>query len=139
MSKWLHFATSVALMTPVIVTATDYIGFVARVEGSSMQPTIRSGDVVVVRREWFGPPARGDVVMLHSPVDPAKNLIKRVVAIEEDVVSLPNGAAMQIPRGQIWVEGDNSSASLDSRHYGPVSASLIIGHAVAVANTMSPL
>ena len=32
-----------------------------------------------------------------------------------------------MPDGHIWVEGDNSTNSSDSRHYGPVPASLVLG------------
>ena len=34
---------------------------------------------------------------------------------------------MVIPDGQIWVEGDNPWNSSDSRNYGAVPASLIVG------------
>ena len=27
-----------------------------------------------------------------------------------------------VPRGHVWLEGDNKAASHDSRHYGPVPA-----------------
>jgi signal peptidase I len=36
-----------------------------------------------------------------------------------------------IPDGYIWLEGDNALNSSDSRHYGPVPASLIVGRVVA--------
>jgi signal peptidase I len=32
-----------------------------------------------------------------------------------------------VPDGHVWLEGDNPSNSSDSRHYGPVPASLIVG------------
>ena len=32
-----------------------------------------------------------------------------------------------VPDGHIWVEGDNSTNSSDSRHYGPVPAALVMG------------
>lgn len=31
-----------------------------------------------------------------------------------------------IPRGHIWIEGDNSSNSSDSRHYGPIPQGLVL-------------
>jgi signal peptidase I len=36
-----------------------------------------------------------------------------------------------IPDGYIWLEGDNALNSSDSRHYGPVPASLVVGRVVA--------
>lgn len=33
----------------------------------------------------------------------------------------------EIPKGHIWVEGDNSAKSLDSRDFGPIPYGLIRG------------
>ena len=38
-----------------------------------------------------------------------------------------------IPRGQFWVEGDNSRSSLDSNSFGPVSLGFGKGHAIHIA------
>jgi hypothetical protein len=35
-----------------------------------------------------------------------------------------------VPPGHLWIEGDNSNNSLDSRSYGTVPASLVIGKVV---------
>ena len=40
---------------------------------------------------------------------------------------LRNSSLTVVPSGHIWVEGDNSSNSSDSKNYGPVPASLIVG------------
>lgn len=37
---------------------------------------------------------------------------------------------MQIPKGHVWLEGDNSARSLDSRSFGPIPYGLIKGRAV---------
>ena len=42
---------------------------------------------------------------------------------DDDAPALP--AAVPVPRGQIWVEGDNHRASNDSTNFGPVSAALV--------------
>ena len=41
--------------------------------------------------------------------------------------TLNNSSLYVVPDGHIWVEGDNSINSSDSRNYGPVSAALIVG------------
>ena len=37
-----------------------------------------------------------------------------------------------VPKGHVWVEGDNWRKSRDSNFYGPISKRLILGKAVAV-------
>ncbi len=41
--------------------------------------------------------------------------------------TLHNSSLFVVPDGHIWVEGDNSNNSSDSRNYGPVSAALVVG------------
>jgi mitochondrial inner membrane protease subunit 2 len=66
----------------------------------------------------------------RSPNNPEKLAIKRVIALEGDVVytrapcPLPT---VQVPINHVWVEGDNRDKSLDSNSYGPLPMSLIQG------------
>lgn len=46
---------------------------------------------------------------------------------------------MSIPAGHVWIEGDNSPASHDSRAFGPVPAALIQGRVVATVWPFSAL
>lgn len=73
---------------------------------------------------------RGDVVILYSPVNDQKRICKRIVAIENDriYINYPN-AFVQIPKNCVWVEGDNKEDSYDSRNYGSVPTSMLIGRA----------
>ena len=34
---------------------------------------------------------------------------------------------VQVPRGHLWVEGDNEHNSNDSNHFGPVASGLVDG------------
>lgn len=43
------------------------------------------------------------------------------------VASLSNTSLVVVPDGHLWVEGDNSLNSADSRNYGPVPSSLVVG------------
>ena len=38
-----------------------------------------------------------------------------------------NHHIITIPKGHVWLQGDNKPASLDSRAYGPVSLGLVLG------------
>ncbi|WP_269321656.1 S24/S26 family peptidase [Saccharothrix sp. NRRL B-16314] len=73
-----------------------------RVVGPSMVPTLRTGDVVLVR--YGTAPRPNDLVLVRWPARPAQLSVKR--AVRRD--------------GEGWhVEGDNPFASTDSRTLGP--------------------
>ena len=65
-----------------------------RIPSPSMEDTLLIGDRVLVDRvSWrFSEPRRGDIVVLHSPVPPSPVLIKRIVGMPGDTVSLKGGA-----------------------------------------------
>ena len=87
--------------------------------------------------------SRGDVVIasgVHSLSPRYGFVCKRVVAVPGDVVHLDSlyhgvndprsGGKVAVPDGSVWLEGDNPPKSRDSRHYGVIPASLIIGRVV---------
>ena len=77
--------------------------------GPSMSPTLRDGDVVLVR---FGGRARtGDVVLVCWPQRPGQLSVKR--------------AARPAERGW-WVLGDNDHGSTDSRTLGPATVLAVV-------------
>lgn len=82
----------------------------AAVSGDSMAPTYRAGDWVLLRRTRRVRP--GDVVAVPDPRDPARLLVKRITATRS---------------GGWHVLGDNPAASTDSRHFGPVDPTTVIG------------
>ena len=47
-------------------------------------------------------------------------------ALSNEVVP---SALTRVPRGHLWLEGDNAAASVDSRHFGPAPAGLVEGKA----------
>ena len=122
----------------------------------SMSPTLEVDDRVLVNKLSYDlhEVNRGDVVVFHSPRQSgeAKDLIKRVVGLPGDTLESRNGhlvvngrlleepylqASEQtddlerviIPSGHVFVMGDNRDNSSDSRVFGPVAESLIVGRA----------
>ncbi len=93
------------------------------VDGESMEPAYVAGDRVLVNRWSYRPgraPAIGDVVVLNDPERHGHYLIKRIAALPvlDDASS-----------SQIYVLGDNAARSHDSRAFGPLPASAIVGRA----------
>jgi nickel-type superoxide dismutase maturation protease len=78
-----------------------------------MQPTVRPGDHVLVWR-WIRP-RRGDIIVLRDPEAPASLLLKRV----------DRGDA-----AGYTVLGDSPNVSRDSREFGAVPASLVVGRVI---------
>lgn len=90
------------------------IGFTTvRVVGPSMEPTVRNGEIHLVRRG--GRIRVGDIVVIRHPQRPELFSVKRVIRRE-----CPGW----------WVEGDNPAASSDSREFGAVPDELIVGRLV---------
>jgi inner membrane protease subunit 2 len=153
----------VALATPVCIFVNDNFLEYTFVSGRSMQPTLSPDYHLTGAREgvfWqkYYPTrdlTRGAIVMFNSPQNPESSAVKRVIALEGDVVVLDpkrrpaevlNGRVnpdalrwekwqgrVKVPAGHVWVEGDNWRESLDSNVYGSVSKSLITGKAMFVA------
>ena len=77
----------------------------------------------------------GDVVMARSPQNPKDMICKRVLGLGgDDVVVVPAygtspKTTVRVPRGHVWLQGDNTINSTDSRTYGPVPYALLRGRA----------
>ncbi|VAH39649.1 unnamed protein product [Triticum turgidum subsp. durum] len=78
-------------------------------------------EYAVVKRSPLYDYSRGEVVVFVSPADHRSRTIKRLIGLPGDWISVPDKEEVrQIPEGHCWVEGDNGTASWDSRSYGPV-------------------
>jgi signal peptidase I len=97
------------------------------VDGPSMQPTLYSGNLVMVfraayglRLPWgqsylvrWGQPRAGSLVIFKSPT--GETAVKRVIWSDDK---------------NFYAEGDNRDESLDSRSYGLVSIQKIYGRVI---------
>ena len=84
------------------------------VEGDSMTPTLKHGDVVLINSNAeFGV---GDVVLAKHPYRSSVRILKRIAEIEQN--------------GTLLLTGDNPAESTDSRIFGAVSIESIIGKVV---------
>jgi signal peptidase I len=126
-----------------------------KIPSESMAPTLKPGDQALVEKiAGREAPHRGDLVAFHEPKT-GEVLLKRVVAVGGDTVGLEDGilvvnrhvvrepyantksqdsvyfGPVRVPRGSVFVMGDNRGVSEDSRDFGAVPTRDVIGRAVA--------
>lgn len=83
---------NILLGIPIGITFLDTVGYVARVEGVSMQPALNPNsnevDYVFLNRWTIRgyKIKRGDIISLSSPKYPNQKLIKRVIGLPGDIV-----------------------------------------------------
>ena len=143
------FAAAVVL---VVVLARTFAAEPFAIPSSSMEPTLRPGDQVLVEKLSYrlGAPHRGDLAVFAEPGD-GTLVLKRVVALAGDRVGIEDGALVVdgdpvrepfvdqsrvdseyfgpvvVPAGRLFVLGDNRAESSDSRNYGTVAERDLIG------------
>jgi signal peptidase I len=147
-------AVGVAVGIRTFAVQTFYI------PSASMQPTLMIGDRILVDKLSYHLHGvhRGDIVVFGKPPGEdagpeVKDLVKRVIGLPGDTVSSVAGHVdingkllpepwlvkgtvttgiqeQTIPPGKYWVMGDNRSDSQDSRFFGPIPKSLIVGRVV---------
>lgn len=109
---------------------------VVTVTGASMLPGLRPGEHVLVVRRNGNRLRVGDVVVFRLPntadgrTPETGWIIKRVAGLPGDVIVsqqvLPRHEAI-VPPGHVYLLGDNSGSSTDSRHFGTVPYGTAVG------------
>lgn len=119
----------------------------------SMEPGIVPGDRILVNRLAYRlwAPTRGDIIVFAFPKDTKRTFVKRVIAVEGEKVELRdnkvfvNGKPVQepyvkpgdyppygpevVPPDKVFVLGDNRRQSEDSREWGLLPKSYLLGKA----------
>lgn len=178
-SFWLELPILLLAALAVAVLIKTFLVQPFYIPSGSMIPTIEVDDRVMVSKlsYRFGEVERSDIVVFRNPyagdrdesipeavvrnvlealgirTAATDDLIKRVVAIEGDVLEirdnqvhingepisepyLADGSVMPdfevgpIPAGHVFVMGDNRSQSSDSRVFGPIPLDDVVGEAV---------
>jgi signal peptidase I len=114
--------------TVLLGTALRRAFLLVRVEGASMEPALRAGDRVLVRRIRGDRVRRGQVVVVAEA--DARLTIKRAAAVPGDPV--PHEVARTlgepvVPAGRLVLLGDNRARSRDSRAVGYFGTDRLLG------------
>jgi signal peptidase I len=143
------------ILSVVLFIAINAISARIRVDGFSMEPTLHTGEFVIVNKLAYklGDPSLSDVIVFHYPRDPAQEYIKRVIGLPGDHVRIADGQVYvneqpiqepyistpptyqsdwTVPEDALFVLGDNRNNSSDSHTWGPVPMENVIGKAFFV-------
>jgi len=153
---WHLLREVVETVIPAIVIAifiTLFLAQATQVYGQSMEPNLYAGQRLIVEKISYHlhPPQRGDIVVLRLPEQGRSFLIKRVVGLAGETIEVHDQHVFidgypltecyldqplrgsipprHIPKGHVFVLGDNRGFSNDSRSFGPVPVSNVIGRA----------
>lgn len=155
-SLWREILESVVLA--VVLAAVIRIWFLEPfyIPSTSMEPTLYPQDRIIINKIGykFRQPERGDVVVFKYPLDPQRDFIKRVIALEGETIEVRdncvfiNGKRLEepyltdevvaefgpyvVPKDHLFVMGDNRNNSDDSRVWGPLNKKFLVGKAVFV-------
>lgn len=144
----------IAVLAVIAIAVAGLRAFVLQpyiIPSNSMEPTLVPGDRILTNKLAYASasPVRGDVVVFAYPKDPSHILVKRVLGCEGETIELKdnmvliNGTPIQepylksgdyppfgpekIPAGNVFVLGDNRNESEDSRDWGLLPKSYILG------------
>jgi signal peptidase I len=153
---WLDLLQTAALAFLLAFVIRTFVVESFQVSGWSMFPTLKNGERVLVNKlaYRFGQPATGQIIVFQSPVIPSEDWIKRVIGVPGDTVAIRHGtvyidgrrlrepyvknnysynyAPVKIPPGYLFVLGDNRPYSYDSRYFGLLKESRVVGEAFLV-------
>jgi signal peptidase I len=157
-NNWKRFALDI--LETVVLAVILYFGINAisarvRVDGLSMTPTLQHGEYVLVSRLSYmtGEPQRGDIIVFSFPGDQTQDLIKRVIGLPGETITVQNGEVLidgrkldepyiaqspvysgewTVPEGELFVLGDNRNDSKDSHQWKFLPMENVIGKALLI-------
>ncbi|HET7143652.1 MAG TPA: signal peptidase I [Anaerolineales bacterium] len=157
-TNWGRFALDIIetlVLAVVLFLGINAISARVRVDGFSMRPTLEDGEFVLVSKMSyrFGHVDRGDIIVFHFPMNPDEELIKRVIGLPGDHISVQSGilsvngqvvnepyiastpsysGEWDVMDGKLFVLGDNRNNSNDSKDWGLLPLEKVVGKAVVI-------
>ncbi|MBX4209412.1 signal peptidase I [Candidatus Parcubacteria bacterium] len=158
-SFWKELVSYALFAFVIVVPVRLWIAQPFVVNGASMDTTFRDGEYLIVDEMTyrFREPERGDVLIFKYPQDTSKYFIKRLIGLPGETVDVksdsvtiinkehPEGILLNEPYihsrtfgnlritlspDEYFVMGDNRLVSSDSRIWGPLPKSDIVGRPI---------
>lgn len=150
-----QWITMTILILILVLLTKEFIFSTTIVDGVSMEPTLSTNERLLVNKIGFkiSDLSYGDIVEFKNPYNEDDyDYIKRIIALEGDIVeiidyniyingekikenyikekestSFFNDSYWEIGTDEIFVLGDNRNRSQDSRIFGPINKTSIVG------------
>jgi len=140
-STFREYAEAIIVALALALFIRTFVVQAFKIPSGSMEPTLQIGDHILVNKFIYGvkipftsiqlfplqEPQRGDVLVFIYPLDPSKDFIKRVVAVEGDTVKMLNkklyinGIEVPDPHA-VYTEESALSGEVQKRdNFGPVT------------------
>lgn len=147
----------IAIVLVIVLCITVFIKPII-VKKTSMLPTLQENDYIFLNKQAyrFGEPKRGDIVVFPVGEGSAKELyVKRVIGLPGEEIDISGGTVYinnkaldedytndgftpgevsnyKVPKGELYVMGDNRVVSIDSRNpnLGTISIDRVLGKAM---------
>ena len=173
---WREYAESIALAVVLALILRAFVIQAFKIPTGSMRPTLMEEDRILVNKIAYGPripgtpwrlpalaePQRGDIIVFRSPEDPHRDFVKRLAALEGELIEIKGGKLwingrvvtwpvvfqqlvyysrgdyatpglpVRVPQDHYFVLGDNSGSSRDSRYWGFLPKTHLVGKALVI-------
>jgi signal peptidase I len=154
-----EYAVSILVAVVVAIIFHTYVFARANVDGPSMQPTLHTNDALFIEKisTELSDIKRGEIVIFKNKETNGSYYVKRVIGIAGDKIEIKDGhvflngqllkedylapntmtepltsqSVYIVPKGDVFVLGDNRTNSTDSRILGPIKITDVKGHAIA--------
>lgn len=150
-----YIVINILIAAGISIFLVTYVASAYKIEGNSMERALKDQERIIVTKLGVKNNInRYDIVVLHKPDEPKKSIIKRVIALPNEIIEIRQGDVyingkrlpepylprakdimfrsinmkpLLVQKDSYFVMGDNRTVSQDSRVFGAVPQEYIYG------------